>query len=401
METKQTLEQFEQYVIGNYGRLPFVINKGQGSRIWDADGKEYLDMFPGWAVSGIGHCHPKVVEAIRRQAGELIHMDNTFYNEPQGQLAQMLSERSFGGKCFFCNSGAEAVEAALKLARRHTGKEKYKIISAEGGFHGRTMGAITATAQPKYHQGFLPLVPGFVYVPYNDVAAMEAVFDDEVAAVIVEPIQGEGGIKVAAQEYLQRIRDLCDEHGALAIWDEVQSGMGRTGKWFGYQNLGVEPDIMTLAKALGGGVAIGAMAARPEVADSLVPGTHASTFGGNPLACAAAVATIEAIEQENLLENALEMGQYIREKLGQLQQKYPVIEEVRGIGLMLGIQLGQAGAEIVSRCWEKGLRINCTQETVLRFMPAMNVTRDLIDRAIEIMDEIFGEIYAGENGNGF
>ncbi|MBN2377372.1 MAG: aspartate aminotransferase family protein [Sedimentisphaerales bacterium] len=401
METKQTLEQFEQFVIANYGRLPFVINKGQGSRIWDADGKEYLDMFPGWAVSGIGHCHPKVVEAIRRQAGELIHMDNTFYNEPQGQLAQMLSERSFGGKCFFCNSGAEAVEAALKLARRHTGKEKYKIISAEGGFHGRTMGAITATAQPKYHQGFLPLVPGFVYVPFNDVAALEAVFDDEVAAVIVEPIQGEGGIKVASQEYLQRIRDLCDEHGALAIWDEVQSGMGRTGKWFGYQNMGVEPDIMTLAKALGGGVAIGAIAARPEVAASLVPGTHASTFGGNPLACAAGIATIEAIEQENLLENTLEMGQYVREKLGQLQQKYPVIEEVRGVGLMLGIQLGQAGAEIVSRCWEKGLRINCTQETVLRFMPAMNVTRELIDRAIGIMDETFGEKYAGDNGNGF
>lgn len=388
METSQTIEQFERYVIANYGREPSVIVKGSGSKIWDADGKEYLDMFPGWAVSGIGHCHEKVVEAIRKQAGELLHIDNTFYNEQQGQLAQMLSERGFGGKCFFCNSGAEAVEAALKLSRIHTASSKYKIISTEGGFHGRTMGAITATAQPKYHRGFLPLVPGFVYVSFNDIEAMKGAFDDEVAAVIVEPIQGEGGIRVADAEYLQAIRQLCDDHGALAIWDEVQCGMGRTGKWFGYQHEGVEPDIMTMAKSLGGGVAIGAIMAGEDVAASLVPGTHASTFGGNPLACAAAIATIEAIEQEDMLDNAQRMGQYTRDKLRELQGKYSSISDIRGVGLMIGVVLNEPGSEIVGRCWQNGLRINCTHDTILRFMPAMNVTTELIDQAVAILDRV-------------
>ena len=397
MTTAETIAQFDKYVIANYGRVAEVIVKGQGSKLWNADGREILDMFPGWAVSGIGHCHPKVVAALQRQAGELIHIDNTFYNEPQGQLAQLLSERAFGGRCFFCNSGAEAVEAALKLARRHTSSEKYKIISAEGGFHGRTMGAITATAQPKYHQGFLPLVPGFVYVPYNDVKALQEVFDDEVAAVIVEPIQGEGGIRVADADYLRTIRELCDQHNAVAIWDEVQCGMGRTGKWFAYQHADVEPDIMTMAKALGGGVAIGAIMAREEVAASLVPGTHASTFGGNPLACAAAIATIEAIDEEGLLANSERMGGYACGKLEQLQQKHTCIDGVRGVGLMLGIQLTESGGEIVNVCWEKGLRINCTHDTVLRMMPAMNVTAELIDQAIAILDEALSSIYAGGN----
>jgi len=391
MSTEETIAQFDKYVIGNYGRMKSVIVKGQGSTIWDAEGKEYLDMFPGWAVSGIGHCHRRVVDGIKQQAEKLIHMDNTFYNEPQGQLAQMLSERAFGGKCFFCNSGAEAVEAALKLARIYTKKEKFKIISAEGGFHGRTLGAITATAQPKYHKGFLPLLPGFVYVPFNDIEALKESFDDEVAAVIVEPIQGEGGIRKAEVEYLQTIRELCDQGGAVAIWDEVQCGMGRTGKWFGYQHTNVEPDIMTMAKAMGGGVAIGGMMAREEVAAALVPGTHASTFGGNPLACAAAISTIEAIEEEGMLANAHNMGEYAQEKLRKLQEKHTIIDHVRGVGLMIGVQLNEPGSEIVNRCWEKGLRINCTQNTVLRFMPAMNVTEELIDRAIGILDEVLSE----------
>jgi acetylornithine/N-succinyldiaminopimelate aminotransferase len=395
MQTQEIIEQFSKYVIANYSRLPNVIVKGQGSKIWDAEGKEYLDMFPGWAVSGIGHCHPKVVEAIRQQAGELIHMDNTFYNVPQGQLAQMLSERGFGGKCFFCNSGAEAVEAAIKLARIHTAKGKFKIISAIGGFHGRTMGALTATAQPKYHQGFLPLVPGFVYVPYNDIAALESAFDDEVAAVLVEPIQGEGGICVPDPAYLQTIRRLCDEHNALAIWDEVQTGMGRTGKWFAHQFFEVVPDIMTMAKALGGGVSIGGIMAREEVAQSLVPGTHASTFGGNPLVCAAAIATIQAIEEENLLENARNMGEYAQNKIRQLQSKYSCIDHVRGVGLMIGIQLAEPGAEIVKKCWAMGMRINCTHDSVLRFMPAMNVTENLINQAVDILGNAMAELYGG------
>ena len=382
---------FDKYVIGNYTRLPRVIVKGEGCYMFDADGNKILDMFPGWAVSAIGHCHPKVVEAIRTQAGRLLHIDNTFYSGPQGKLAKLLSERAFGGKCFFCNSGAEANEAAIKLARLHTSREKYKFITAEGSFHGRTFATMTATAQPKHHEGLLPLLPGFVYVPFNDIPALEAAFSDEVAAVMVEPIQGEGGINIANQDYLQAIRRLCDENGALVIFDEVQTGIGRTGKWFAYQHFGIEPDIMTMAKALGGGVAIGAMMAKEEIAASLVPGKHASTFGGNALACAAAVAVIEAIEEENLLENAIQLGQYTKDKLDQLKQKHSIIDHVRGVGLMIGLQLNTPGAEIVDKCLQNGLRINCTQGTVLRFMPPMIVNKSRIDQAIGILDNVLME----------
>ncbi len=391
MTTQETIELFNKYVIANYGRLPRVIVKGKGCYMYDADGNKILDMFPGWAVSAIGHCHPRVVDALRKQAGELLHIDNTFYSEQQGELAQLLSERAFGGKCFFCNSGAEANEAALKLARLHTSQEKYKFITAEGSFHGRTFATVTATAQPKYHEGFLPLLPGFVYVPFNDISALESAFSDEVAAVLIEPIQGEGGINVATAEYLQAIRRLCDEKGAVMILDEVQTGMGRTGKWFGYQHFDVEPDIITMAKALGGGVAIGAMMAREEIAASLVPGKHASTFGGNCLACAAGVSVIKAIEEDNLLENSAELGQYIKDKLEQLKQKHSIIDSVRGIGLMIGVQLNGPGKEIVDKCLEMGVRINCTNNTVLRFMPPMIATKDQIDQAIEILDTVLKE----------
>jgi predicted acetylornithine/succinylornithine family transaminase len=391
MTTEETIGLFNKYVIGNYPRLPRVIVKGQGCYCFDADGNKILDMFPGWAVSGIGHCHPKVVEAIRKQAGELLHVDNTFYSEPQGVLAKLLSERAFRGKCFFCNSGAEANEAALKLARLYTSGEKYKFITAEGSFHGRTFATLTATAQPKHHEGLLPLLPGFVYVPFNDVKALESAFDEEVAAVMVEPIQGEGGINVATKEYLQAIRQLCDEKGAVMILDEVQTGVGRTGKWFAYQHFDVEPDIMTLAKALGGGVAIGAMIAKEELAAKLVPGKHASTFGGNCLACAAGIAVIEAIEEDNLLENATSVGRYAQEKLDGLKQKHSIIDHVRGIGLMIGLQLKGPGKEIVEKCLDKGLRINCTHENVLRLMPAMIVTKKEIDAAVNIIDNVLSE----------
>jgi acetylornithine/N-succinyldiaminopimelate aminotransferase len=391
MTTQETIELFDKYVIANYGRLPRVMVKGEGCYLYDADGNKILDMFPGWAVSGIGHCHPKVVEAVRKQVGELIHIDNTFYSEPQGVLAKLLSERAFGGKCFFCNSGAEANEAALKLARLHTAQEKYKFITAEGSFHGRTFATVTATAQPKYHEGFLPLLPGFAYIPFNDIAALKAAFTDEVAAVMVEPIQGEGGINVADAEFLRTIRQLCDEKGAVMILDEVQTGIGRTGKWFGFQHYDVEPDIITMAKALGGGVAIGAMMAKAEIAASLVPGKHASTFGGNSLACAAAVATIEAIEQENLIQHAAEIGQYAQDKLRRLKDKHAMIDHVRGIGLMIGIQMTRPGAAIVSKCLEKGLRINCTHDTVIRFMPPMVATKEQIDQAVDIFDSVLSE----------
>jgi predicted acetylornithine/succinylornithine family transaminase len=391
MTTQETIDLFDKYVIANYGRLPCVIVKGEGCYCFDADGNKILDMFPGWAVSAIGHCHPKVVEALRKQAGELLHIDNTFYSEPQGKLAKLLSERAFGGKSFFCNSGAEANEAAMKLARLYTSQEKYKFITAEGSFHGRTFATMTATAQPKHHEGLLPLLPGFVYVPFNDIEAMKSAFSEEVAAVMVEPIQGEGGINIPAAEYLQAVRRLCDEKGAVLIFDEVTTGMGRTGKWFAYQHFDVEPDIMTMAKALGGGMAIGAMMAREEVAASLVPGKHATTFGGNCLACAAAVAVIEAIEEEDLLENAVSLGQYTQEKLSQLKEKHFIIDHVRGIGLMIGVQLKSGGSEIVDRCLEKGLRINCTQGTVLRFMPPMIVTKSQIDQAVDILDSVLTE----------
>jgi len=391
MTTQETIELYSKYVIANYKRLPRVIVKGEGCYLYDAEGNKILDMFPGWAVSGIGHCHPKVVDAIRKQAGELLHIDNTFYSEQQGELAKLISERGFGGKCFFCNSGAEANEGALKLARLATPDGKYKFITAEGSFHGRTFATVTATAQPKYHEGFLPLLPGFVYVPYNDIAALEKAFTDEVCAVMIEPIQGEGGINVATKEYVEAIRQLCDEKGAVMIFDEVQTGMGRTGKWFAYQHYDVEPDIITLAKALGGGVAIGAMMAKEELAAKLVPGKHASTFGGNCIACAAGIAVVDAIEEDDLLENAVKMGEYAKLKLEQLGEKYDIIKEVRGIGLMIGVQLSSPGAEIVDKCLARGLRINCTNNTVLRFMPAMIVTKEQIDEAINILDSVMGE----------
>jgi len=386
MTTQEVIKLFDKYVIANYNRLPKVIARGQGCYIYDADGNKILDMFPGWAVSGIGHCHPKIVKAIQKQAEILLHMDNTFYTELQGRLAKLLAERAFGGKSFFCNSGAEAIEAALKLARIHTAKGKYKFITALGSFHGRTFAAMTATAQPKKHAGFEPMLPGFVYVPFNDVDALQKAFTDDVAAVMIEPIQGEGGINLATQEYMAAIRQLCDKNHALMILDEVQTGIGRTGKWFAYQHYNVEPDIITMAKALGGGVAIGAMMAKPDIAASLVPGTHASTFGGNCIACAAGIAVIEAIEEEKLLENAARIGLYAADKLNQLKNKHNIIDHVRGKGLMLGIQLKKPGAEIVNNCLSAALRINCTQETVLRFMPPMNVTAEQIDDAIKILD---------------
>ncbi len=396
MNTQEIISLFDKYVISNYGRLPKAIVKGDGNWLYDAEGNKILDMFPGWAVSGIGHCHPKVSAAIKKQADILLHIDNTFYTYEQGRLAQLISEHSFGGKCFFCNSGAEANEAAIKLARLATADRKYRIITTENSFHGRTFAAITATGQPKYHKGFMPLVPGFRYVPFNDVKALEEAFDDETAAIMIEPIQGEGGVNVATEEYMLKIRELCDANGAVMILDEVQTGMGRTGKWFAYQHYDIAPDIMTLAKSLGGGAAIGAMVARTEVAASLRPGTHASTFGGNSIACAAAIATFEAIEDEKLIDNAVQMGIYARQRLEQLTAKYPVIDHVRGKSLMIGIQLKINGGQIVSKCLEKGLRINCTHDTVIRFMPSMTVTKEQLDMALDIFQSALEEVSATE-----
>lgn len=390
MNTQEIMEIFSHYVIGNYTRNPVAVARGSGSEFWDAEGKRYLDMFPGWATTSVGHCHPKVVAAIQKQAATLLHVPNVFYIEQQGRLAKLISERSFHGQCFFCNSGAEANEAAIKLARIAS-QGRYKIITMENSFHGRTLGAISATAQPKYHKGFEPIVQGFTYVPFNDLEAVRRAIDDTTCAVMLEPIQGEGGINIATKEYMQGLRRLCDERRLLLILDEVQTGMGRTGHWFAYQHYGIEPDIMTLAKALGGGAAIGAMVAKKEIAQHLKPGTHASTFGGNPLACSAGIAVIEVIEEEGLLTKAQIMGEYVMGRLRELQSQLNVIKEVRGLGLMIGIQLVCPGADIATECLRRGLYINCTHDTVLRFMPAMNVTKAQVDEAIDILRGVLSD----------
>jgi acetylornithine/succinyldiaminopimelate/putrescine aminotransferase len=311
--------------------------------------------------------------------------------EAQGLLAQALSERSFGGQCFFCNSGAEAVEAAIKLARLHGGPQRYKIIAMLHSFHGRTFGALSATGQPKYHHGFEPLLPGFRHVPFGDAQAVAEAIDDETCAILVEPIQGEGGIRIAPDGYLAALRELADRHGLLLIFDEVQTGMGRTGHWFAYQHWGVEPDVMTLAKALAGGIAAGAVVARKEVAAKLQPGMHAATFGGNPIACRAALATVQTIEEDGLLARASAIGERFRQHLEALRSQCPLIREIRILGAMIGVELFGEGTPIVQRCLERGLLINCTQQTVIRLLPALTITDEQIDEGCRILAEVLQE----------
>ncbi len=392
MNTKEIKDIYDRYVIPNYIRNPILLVRGSGVDVWDAEGKRYLDLFSGWAVSLLGHCHPKVVAALQNQAAKLQHAPNIYYTEPQGLLAKHISEKSFGGQCFFCNSGAEANEAAIKLARIHNSNAgKFKIITFSDSFHGRTIATVTATAQPKYHKGFAPLVEGFSYVPFNDLEALKRSIDGETCAIMLETIQGEGGINIATKEFMQGVRKLCDEKGLLLILDEVQCGMARSGKYFAYQHYGIEPDIMTLAKALGGGVAIGAMTARKEIAKSLVPGSHASTFGGNPLACAAGVAVFETIENEGLLDNVVKMGNYAVAQVKTLQKTCKVIKEVRGVGLMIGIELNVNGAEIIRNCIQAGLFLNCTHDTVIRFMPPLNVKKEHIDEGLNILEKVLSK----------
>ncbi len=389
MNKNKVIENYDNYVIPNYARNPIVIAKGDGVHLWDTDGKRYLDLFSGWAVSSLGHCHPKVTKAMQEQAATLVHVPNTFYSEPQGRLAKYISENSFNGQCFFCNSGAEANEAAIKLARIHSSKKgKYKIITMKDSFHGRTLATVTATAQPKYHNGFAPLIEGFAYAPFNDLRAVENVIDDKTCGIMLEPIQGEGGINVADKEYMEGLRKICNDNDILLIFDEVQCGMGRTGKYFAYQHYDIAPDIMTLAKSLGNGTAVGAMETSREIAESLVPGSHASTFGGNPLACAASAAVFEVIESENLLDNATKMGNYSFEQLGNMAKELNVIKEVRGIGLMIGIELKIPAAEVVKKCMDEGLLLNCTHDNVIRFMPQLNVKKEHIDEGLGILKNI-------------
>jgi len=392
MKKEDVLQNYNNYVVGSYTRSGIVFVKGKGSYLWDIDGKKYLDFFPGWGVSGLGHCHPAVVKAIKEQSEKLIHIANNHYHPWQGLLAKRLSELSFGGKAFFCNSGAEANEAAIKLTRLYgRNRGRYKIISMENSFHGRTLATVTMTGQKKYSEPFEPLPAGFLSVPFNDFDALKSAVDEETAGVIIEPVQGEGGINVAEREYLKKVRALCDEKGIVLIFDEVQTGFGRTGEFFAYQNFGIVPDIMTLAKTLGGGFPVGAMLAKRELADLMVPGTHASTFGGSPLACASCLAVIETIEKEKLLKNVREMGEYLYQKLLYLKDKYPLITKVKGLGLMRAMELEGEGNWLVSLCAEYGLLINCTHGNVIRIMPAITVNKDEIDEGIEIIDRCLGQ----------
>ena len=385
-----TIAQFDQYVIGNYRRYPVCLVRGEGSWIWDAEGNRYLDFFPGWGCNMLGHCPPRIVEAVREQVGQLIHVPNTWYMESQGAFAEALSTRSFGSQCFFCNSGAEANEAAIKLARVHGhAAGRYKIVTMENGFHGRTYAALTATAQPKYHAGFEPMVPGFTYVPYNDLDAVAKVLDDQTAAVLVEPIQGEGGANLPSPDYLPGLRALCDERGVLLILDEVQTGLGRTGEWFAFQNYGITPDILTCAKALAGGVAAGVMMAKPEIASVFKPGMHASTFGGNPIACRAGLATIETIEQDNLLERGKAVGERFRGHFEAIRAERPdLVGEIRIKGVMIGLELTIDASPIVAACLERRLLINATHGNVIRLLPALNLSDDLIDEGCAILADV-------------
>ncbi|MEF9426171.1 MAG: acetylornithine transaminase [Candidatus Mariimomonas ferrooxydans] len=395
---KRLIDDSKKYLMNTYNRFPIILRKGRGVKVWDSDGKEYLDFVGGIAVNCLGHCHSKVVIALQKQAQRLLHVSNLYYIEQQTKLAKLLIEHSCADKVFFCNSGAEANEAAIKLARKyakdHTESDKYEIISAYGSFHGRTFAALSATAQEKLHKGFEPLVPGFKYVPFNDIDALKAAITKHTSAVILEPIQGEAGVKMPAEGYLKKVRQICDEQGLLLIFDEVQTGMGRTGKLFAYEHFGVEPDIISLAKGLGGGVAIGATLAKNTVAVYFQPGSHASTFGGNPLACAAGIATLETLLEDGfILDNCRRTGKYFIKKLEGLKKDFPsLIVEIRGLGFMIGMEITTTCDDIVNLCAKQGVLVNCTAGNVLRFTPPLIVSEKEINYLINVLEDVFGKI---------
>lgn len=399
MNSAKWIEKGEKYIMRTYGRYPLVPVKGEGCYLWDADGKKYLDFLAGVAVNNLGHCHPAVVKALATQAAELIHCSN-YYNIPgQIELAELLCTHSFANKAFFCNSGAEANEAAIKLARKYSrekyGPDRYEIITALASFHGRTMATVSATGQEKVQKFFDPLLHGFRHVPFNDAQALKAAISPVTCAVMLEPIQGEGGVVIPDPGYLQQVRRICDENGLILIFDEVQVGMGRTGKMFAHEHFGIAPDIMTLAKALAGGAPIGTMLATDELATAFSPGTHGSTFGGNPLVTAAGVATMRAILEEGILNHCEEIGEYLTGELEALMHQFPaVISEVRGIGLMIGVELKLAGAGIVKQALERGLLLNCAQEKVLRFVPPLIVGKKEVDEMIATLSGILKELPA-------
>ncbi len=390
------IERADRHVMKTYGRYPIVACRGEGCRLWDIDGKVYLDFLAGVAVNNLGHCHPKVVAALREQAGRLLHCSNFYHIPQQIELAEWLCEHSFADRVFFCNSGAEANEAAMKLARKHSrdkyGEDRFDVITALASFHGRTIATISATGQEKVKAGFSPMLDGFRHVPFGDLQAMRQAITSNVCAILLEPLQGEGGINVPPSGYLKAVRDLCDEFDLLLIYDEVQVGCGRTGTLWAYEQEGVKPDIMTLAKALAGGPPIGAMLTTEDLATTLGPGTHGSTFGGNPLVCAAALAALQAISNDGILDNCRAMGEYLVKNLSILQDKYAFIKEVRGRGLIIGMEMTIEGGPLVNAAMERGLLINCTVGKVLRFVPPLIVSRAEIDEAVAILDEVLATV---------
>ena len=395
MNNEQIRALNDAHIINTYGARRMAVVRGEGARLWDADGREYLDFFAGIAVCNLGHCHPKVTEAVCRQAATLVHVSNLYYIEPQTRLAELLCANSFAERWFFCNGGAEANEAAIKLARRYwaeQGTPKPGVITADQSFHGRTLGALTATGQPKYHQGFEPLVPGFTYVPYDDAAALEAAITPNTGLILLEPIQGEGGVRVPKPGYLRAVREICDRRGILLALDEVQTGLGRTGKLFAHEHEGVTPDIMTLAKGLGNGVPIGAMGCTEKAAAGFGPGAHACTFGGNPLSAAAGVATMEALTEPGFIAEAAEKGEKLHAALRALAAKHPKIVEVRGRGLMAGVECADAVAPLVGALIEAGIVCGPAGPKVLRFLPPLIVTGAQIDQAVAALDRCLGEL---------
>ena len=374
-----------RHVFQTYGRQPIVIVRGQGARVWDADGREYVDCVAGIAVNNLGHCHPKVVAAIQEQAAKLMHTSNLYYNELQPELAGKLTQIAGMDRAFFCNSGAEAIEAALKLARKYT--ENTGFIATEHCFHGRTMGALSITHKEKYRKPFEPLVPGASFVPYGSADAVRDEIDADTAAVILEPVQGEGGVNIPQRDYLKEVRKICDRAGIALIFDEVQTGMGRTGKWFGKDHFGVQPDIMCVAKGVAGGFPMGVLLATDEAAAAFGKGDHASTFGGSPLACAAALGTLRAMEEEHLVERSRDMGNYMRNELAK-KCKQDFVDHVRGLGLMIGVQLKQEGNALVDQARAKGALINVASDTVIRLVPPFVITKDEINRVVDIVSQL-------------
>jgi acetylornithine/N-succinyldiaminopimelate aminotransferase len=391
MNNQEWMARHQAAMVLNYGKQPAVMVRGEGTRLWDADGKEYIDFFAGFGGTILGHCHPALVEAATKQARTLWAVGNQFYSEPQILLAEHLKARAFDGRAFFCHSGAEANEAAIKLARLAGGEGRFKIISMHKAFHGRTLGALSATPTPEYQKGFFPLTPGFAHVPYNDVAALEAAIDKETCGVIVEPIQGEGGLNIPADGYLKGVREICDKHRLTLIFDEVWTSCGRTGKYFAHQHAGVQPDIMTLGKALGGGVPTGCMFATPENAALLKPGTHGCTLGGNPLCAAVSAAVFDVLEKDHLPEQAAKLGEMAQQRIRRFKEAGSRIKDVRGRGLFIGIELTAAdGAPVVAAALTKGLVINATSRNVLRICPALTMTEQTMNRALDILEQAIG-----------